>query len=318
MNQPVKVLILGGNGFIGRNLAKTFVQMQGYEVTCFDMAEPQAPCVGVQYRTGDFFDSRMLRECVQAYDVIYHAVSTLTPGNSNACYMNGYERDFVQSVRLCDYVAEAGKKLIFLSSGGTVYGRHERMPVTENDFCRPINHYGAVKRCIESVMETFHVQNGARMIVARISNPYGPGQDYRKGVGVIDAAIRNAMSGTPMTVWGDGNVIRDYIYIDDACGMLAALASYEGPATIFNLSSGEGRSVNQIIAVVRELFPELQVNYTPARSVDLKEIVLDNRRIRRVYSVPLVSLEDGVHRYIDYIRRETGENERTPGKTEGR
>lgn len=301
MKQQGKVLILGGNGFIGTNLISVFVQRPDYSVTSFDRADAARKEAGVTYLTGDFFDDRQLKELVDEYDVIYHAVSTLTPGNSNTNYMNGYERDFIQSVKLCDYVQKAGKKMIFLSSGGTVYGKHERMPVSENDYCQPINHYGTVKRCIESVMQAFREQNGARMIVARISNPYGPGQDYRKGVGVIDATLKNAIHRTPMTVWGDGEVVRDYIYIDDACAMLAALAEYEGPEGIFNLSYGEGHSVNEIIGIVKERYPELEVVYTPGRAVDLKEIVLNNHRIRSVYGKPLVSLKEGIMRYADSI-----------------
>ena len=301
---PVKVLILGGNGFIGTNLAKPFTQKPGYSVTCFDRAEAVQKQPGVFYLSGDFFNDDQMKALVDEYDVFYHAISTLTPGNSNTNYMNGYEKDFIQSVKLCDLIQKAGKKLIFLSSGGTVYGKHEKMPVSEVDYCQPINHYGVIKHCIESVMQTFHVQNGARMIVARISNPYGPGQDFRKGVGVIDAAIKNAVHGTTMTVWGDGEVIRDYIYIDDVCAMLASLSEYGGSKDLFNISSGTGYSVNDIIGIVRSRYPDLKVEYTPGRSVDLKEIVLNNKRIRSVYNCPLISLEEGIQRYADYIEKE--------------
>lgn len=304
MKQPVKVLILGGNGFIGTNLAKTFAQKTEYIVSSFDRVDASVKQPGVHYLSGDFFDEDQLRELVKNHDVFYHAVSTLTPGNSNTNYMNGYERDFIQSVKLCDLVQKEEKKLIFLSSGGTVYGKHEKMPVTETDFCQPINHYGTVKHCIESVMQVFRTQNGAKMIVARISNPYGPGQDFRKGVGVIDAAIKNAIHKTLMTVWGDGEVIRDYIYIDDVCAMLSTLAEYEGPNGVFNLSSGEGYSVNDVIRIVRNKYPDLRVEYTPARSVDLKEIVLSNKKIRRLYNHPLVTLEEGINRYADHIEKE--------------
>ncbi len=301
MKQPVKTLILGGNGFIGTNLARMLCKNPQYSVTSFDRVDAVAKQEGISYISGDFFNDDQLKSLVDEYDILYHAISTLTPGNSNTNYMNGYEKDFIQSVKLCDLVQKAGKKLIFLSSGGTVYGKHEIMPVSEMDYCQPINHYGTVKRCIESVMQAFHEQNNARMIVARISNPYGPEQDFRKGVGVIDAVIKNAIHKTPMTVWGDGEVIRDYIYIDDVCAMLVTLAEYEGEHAIFNLSSGEGHSVNDIIRFVNIIYPDLEVQYTPGRPVDLKEIVLDNSRICSIYHQPMVSLQEGIHRYINYI-----------------
>lgn len=300
MKNKSKILILGGNGFIGKNLAKT-LYAQGYAVTCFDCSEPQQRTEGIHYITGDFFDNNQLNAIVKEHDIIYHAVSTINPGNSNRLYMQGYEKDFVQSVRLCEYIHQMKKKLIFLSSGGTVYGHHETFPVPEEAACHPINHYGTLKRCIESVMTAFRVQDEDRMIVARISNPYGPGQDFRKGVGVIDAILKNAINGTTMTIWGDGEVVRDYIYINDACAMLAALADYEGKEGIFNLSSGEGHTVNEIISIVRSIYPQLKVVYQEARSVDLKKIILDNNRIRKIYIHPLVSMEDGIRLFAGEI-----------------
>ena len=300
MKRQCNILILGGNGFIGSNLARTLNSHPEYAVTSFDRVEPSVRCPGVEYLMGDFFDDRQLLPLAERYDVVYHCVSTITPGNSNTEYMRGYAGDLLQSVRLCDAIQRAGNRLIFLSSGGTVYGRQAKMPVPEDAPCQPINHYGTIKHCIESIMRSFRLQQNARMIIARLSNPYGPGQDFRKGVGVIDAVIRNALNRTPMTVWGDGEVIRDYLYIDDACGMLAALADYEGPEEVFNLSSGEGHSVNEIIRFVKGRYPDLEVVYTPARSVDLKEIVLDNTRIRKVYTRELLSLREGIDRYLTW------------------
>lgn len=304
MNQKPKVLILGGNGFIGSNLTRRLATSGCYKVSCFDCTEPNNRIQEVQYLTGDFFDDNYLEQMVREHDIIYHAISTLTPGNSNERYMQGYAGDFVQSVKLCDYVQKAGKKLIFLSSGGTVYGKHENIPIKEDASCDPINHYGTIKRCIEIVMSTFREQNRARMIVARISNPYGPGQDYRKGVGVIDAALKNAIHGETMTIWGDGEIIRDYIYIDDVCGMLEALATYEGSEVFFNLSSGVGHSVNEVLGIVKKDFPKLKVVYQAGRSVDLQRIILDNSKIKELYIQPIVTLEEGIKRYRTQIEKD--------------
>ncbi len=300
MRSGQKAIILGGNGFIGKNLAVELLA-QDYDITCFDCAVPQSRQDGIQYITGDFFDDKQLEELVQNHDVVYHAVSTINPGNSNMFYMRGYEKDFIQSVHLCEYVQKYHKKLIFLSSGGTVYGKHENFPIKENAACHPINHYGAVKSCIENVMLSFKSQNAGNMIIARISNPYGPGQDYKKGVGVIDALLKNAIKGTPMTIWGDGEVIRDYIYIKDACVMLAALAGYEGKESIFNLSSGEGHSVNEIISIVRNIYPQLNVIYQEGRPVDLPKIILDNSRLQRIFGIPITPIETGIQLFAKEI-----------------
>ncbi len=301
MEWKPKVLILGGNGFIGSNLARRLVSCNRYAVSCFDCSEPKKNIEGINYIIGDFFNDDSLERMIEEHDIIYHAISTLTPGNSNERYMQGYSKDFVQSVKLCEYVQKGKKKLIFLSSGGTVYGKHEETPVKEEAFCCPINHYGTVKRCIEIAMSAFRTQNHANMLVARISNPYGPGQDYRKGVGIIDAALKNAIHKSTLTIWGNGEVVRDYIFIDDVCGMLEALADYEGKESVFNLSSGTGYSVNDIIHLVRLRYPDLKVDYQSERSVDLKSIVLDNTRIRGIYKQELTPLEIGISIFAEEI-----------------
>ena len=207
-----KVLVLGGNGFIGRNLCSYLVK-QGEDVYSFDMAYPEVKEAGVHYIAGDFFDDYTLRNVVKDMRVIFHAICTLNPGNSNEKCILGYERDFVQTAKLCDYIKDENSRLIFLSSGGTVYGNQRIQPITEDAVPVPINHYGNLKLCIENTIRTFNFQSKRHMIIARISNPYGPGQDYLKGVGFIDAALKRAIHGETIEVWGSGNVVRDYIYI---------------------------------------------------------------------------------------------------------
>ena len=112
------------------------------------------------------------------------------------------------------------------------------------------------------------------MLVARISNPYGPGQDYHKGVGFIDAAIKRALANETIEIWGDGKVVRDYIYIDDVCKMLYKLIDYKGEYEVFNLSSNTGTSQNEIVDAIKKMEPKLEIKYLPARNVDAKKIIL--------------------------------------------
>lgn len=296
-----KILILGGNGFIGRNLCE-YLSGQGERVYSFDMTLPQTSVEGVTYLTGDFFDDYTLQHILQDMDVIYHAICTLNPGNSNEKYIMGYERDFVQTVKLCSYIQDTDCRLIFLSSGGTVYGNQEVQPIPETAVPVPINHYGNLKLCIENTIRTFNFQMKKNMLVARISNPYGPGQDYRKGVGFIDAAIKCALHKETLEIWGDGNVVRDYICIGDVCRMLYALIDYKGKYEVFNLSSNTGTSQNQVIEVIRQLEPELTVSYLPARNVDARKIILDNTRILELTGLEIMGLKEGICNYYRYIR----------------
>lgn len=295
----LNTLIIGGNGFIGSNLAR-HLSDNGYNVTSFDIAQPPRPDPRVKYIMGDFFDDNVLSAAIKGRDVIFHALSTINPGNSNQKYMMGYGRDFIQTVKLFDMLKDTDTKLVFLSSGGTVYGIKEVMPISEDAVTRPINHYGTVKLCIESALRVFDVQAKSKMMIARIANPYGPGQDYSKGVGFIDAVIKKTLAGETVEVWGDGEIVRDYIHIDDVCGMLVALAGYNGEETVFNLSSGEGTSQNRILEIVKNIDDKVNYEYKPARSVDVRQIVLDNTRIMSIYNRKLENLEDGIRSVYDY------------------
>ncbi len=299
-----RVLILGGNGFIGRNLCEHFLA-KGWAVTSFDLLSPQKKIDGIRYIEGDFFDDRQLGAAINDQDVIIHSISTVTPGNSNVKFMQGYEKDLVQTAKLCELLVGTNTKMIFLSSGGTVYGDQPIQPITECSRTTPINHYGCIKICIENIIRTFNIQFKTKFIIARVANPYGPGQDYKKGVGFVDAAVKKAMVGDEIEVWGDGETVRDYIHIDDVCRMIYALIRYRGTEDTFNISSGEGVSQNTILSLLKEIGYDVNVTYKNARGVDVKRIVLDNSRIREVYTEPMVSFREGIARYCDYLKQYT-------------
>lgn len=298
-----RILVLGGNGFIGSNLCRLLASI-GYEVYSFDLVKPKHNYIkNVHYLVGDFFCNDDLSDAIKEKDYIVHAISTLYPGNSNDCYVRGYEKDFIQTVKLCEMLVGSKTRLIFLSSGGTVYGQHSIQPICENVLPQPINHYGNIKLCMENTIRTFNYQMHIKMLIVRISNPYGVGQDYRKGVGFIDAVLKNTLQQTPITIWGDGENVRDYIYIDDVCKMIVSLLEYEGEYDTFNISSGIGISQNEIIRMIRKLGLKPQVVYKEKRSVDVRRIVLDNSRIMSVYNNSLVPLKDGVTAYYEYLCR---------------
>ena len=298
-----KVLVIGGNGFIGTNLCK-YLSGKDVDVYSMDIREPKETLANVTYVAGDFFDDVFLKELVEDKDVIYHAISTVQPGNSNEKYMSGYSRDLLQTVKLCSFLLGTKTRMIFLSSGGTVYGNQEIQPIKEDAVPLPINHYGNVKLCIENTIRIFNMQMHTKMLVARIANPYGPAQDYQKGVGFIDAVIKKTLKKETVSVWGDGNIIRDYIYIDDVCKMLYQMSEYEGDEEVFNLSSGTGTSQNEIIAMVQKINPAIQVEYLDYRSVDAKKIVLDNSKIQSICNINILSIEEGIKRYYQNLQEQ--------------
>ncbi|MGB4661425.1 MAG: NAD-dependent epimerase/dehydratase family protein, partial [Mobilitalea sp.] len=290
----------GGSGFIGSNLGITLLAYH-YDVYSFDMLYPNIRIEGVNYIIGDFFDDFTLNMVIKGMDYVVHSLSTVNPGNSNEKYMQGYERDFIQTVKLCEILIKENIKLLFISSGGTIYGDKEIQPIREDVLPNPINHYGNLKLCIENTISTFNKQENANMMIARISNPYGPGQDFTRGVGFVDAALKKAITKQPIEIWGNGSVVRDYIYIDDVCQMLEKLLEYNSDEVIFNISSGHGTSQNNIIEILHDMGLEEQVIYKDARSVDAKKVVLDNSKIMRVYHKEIISITEGIDKYYHWL-----------------
>ena len=192
--------------------------------------------------------------------------------------------------------------MIFLSSGGTVYGNQEVQPITEEAMTHPINHYGNLKLCIENTMRTFNCQENTKIIIARIANPYGIGQDFKKGVGFIDAVLKKGISDETIEIFGEGDIIRDYIYIDDVCKMLIALIPYTGLYEVLNISSGIGYSQKEIINFAREWIPNLKISFQNPRTIDVKKIVLDNSRIKHIYNSDLIPLHKGMEIYFRYLK----------------
>lgn len=302
MQEKKRYIILGGNGFIGKNLC-TYIANKGHEVTSFDRVLPECQDSKVTYIQGDFFEDDFLKEIISDKDIIIHTISTINPGNSNELYMNGYERDFVQTVKMCSWIKDTEKKIVFLSSGGTVYGDYDKQPLKEDVLPRPINHYGNVKLSIENALRIFHVQNKLKATIARISNPFGPGQDYKKGVGFVDAVLKQSLDNCEVEIWGDGENIRDYIYIEDVCKYLYLLAEYQGDELIFNVSSGMGISQNQVVQSIRNIGIEVEVRYKESRSVDVRKIILDNSKINKIGNFEVTPFQEGIKKYYEYLKK---------------
>lgn len=297
-----KILVIGGSGFLGNNICR-YLAGKNYEVYNFDLVEVTG-VKDIHFIKGNFFDEEDLKMAVKGKDCVIHAVSTINPGNSNESYMRGYQQDFIQTVKLCHILAQSRIRLIFLSSGGTVYGNQVHQPVNENVLPCPINHYGNIKLSIENTMRTFNYQMGADFLIARISNPYGHGQNFQTGVGFIDAVLKNAMQDTIIEIWGDGENIRDYIYIDDVCEMLECIMRYSGNQDTFNVSSGKGISQNEIIDIVKSIGYSPKVVYKERRKVDVKSIILSNERIQRLWQKNPIDIRSGIKLYNEYLKRQ--------------
>jgi UDP-glucose 4-epimerase len=166
--------------------------------------------------------------------------------------------------------------LIFISSGGAVYGEPKQIPISENHFTNPISHYGVGKLSIEKFLYVYGREVGLDYLILRLSNPYGPHQETKRGQGLIPKIIRSALSDKPLEVWGDGSSIRDFIYVEDAVDAICRALSYQGERRILNIGSGQGHSIIDLISEVEsQLNLRIAVEFSPSRSLDVPINVLD-------------------------------------------
>lgn len=293
------ILVLGGRGFIGKNVCRKLVE-GGEEVFSLDK-EKEGHAVGVNVVVADFFSDEVFKFIDRA-DIIIHSISTVSTSNADCLYLRGYEKDLIQTIKIFEYVSLKKKRLIFLSSGGTVYGDSAIIPIKEEACQTPINHYGVIKLCMEKSASVFNRKYGNNIICLRISNPYGPGQDFTKGIGFIDAVLKKSLNNETLTIWGDGNIIRDFIYIDDVADIIKFFCYYNGKETVINVGTGVGKSQKQIIEIIKKMGLGINVHYDAARTVDVKMNVLDCTRLKSIYPNDIKELEEGIKEYYEYIK----------------
>ena len=303
-------LVLGGCGFIGRHLALALVH-QGEHVAIADIAPAPAALLDAvaSFHLLDL-DAPDWASLLNDYDVIHHCAWSTVPKTANDNPLKDIDDNLKGLVRLLEALrAFPGKRLVFASSGGTVYGRLQHIPVPESHPLAPITAYGASKVSAEAYLGFYRGCYGIDCRVARISNPFGAGQNPRGGQGAVTTFLFQALEHEPITIWGDGSVVRDYIHIADLAAGLIRLGQAEfspaDPLPIFNVASGHGVSLNSIIDTLRSrLGLNPQVNYLPGRAFDVPVSVLDITKAGTELNWrPSLSFEDGCARMLHDIRR---------------
>jgi len=291
-----KVLVLGGAGFIGMALTQRLNRL-GYAVTAVDRYW-SCKIEGVKCVTGDVFDASLLSDVMSKQDIVFHLVSTTVPASSNKSPLFDCETNVLGTLRVLDSMVENKvPQIVFASSGGTVYGVPDDTPITEAFPNFPISAYGIGKLAIERYLYLYSYMHGIHAVALRLANPYGSGQVPETGQGVIATFVKRALHGETIEIWGDGSVIRDFIYIDDVIdAFIASITRLNEPFTLLNIGSGNGTSVLEILrAIENELGSEISVLFQPTRSCDVPEIVLDITKAKEILGWnPKIHLNEGI------------------------
>ncbi len=295
------VLLLGG-GFIGAALADRLA-VEGRQV---HVLTPNAvpKLEGVHYLQGYMDDQELLDELLPRCRAVIHLASSTTPAKSNSlpvCELENLAPSLRMLQKLQDYPET---HLVFFSSGGTIYGNPRCLPVPEDAQLAPLSYHGAGKVALEAFLCALR-SRGQAVTILRPSNAYGPGQALKNNFGLIRTMLEHVRCGTPLEIWGDGENVRDFIYIDDiteACSRFVALPQDNGT---YNLGSGKGYSVNEVRGIVEQITGvKLETVYHQARQIDVRAVVLNISRIEEETSWrPQTSLEEGVRRTWNWLKQ---------------
>ncbi|WP_284945419.1 NAD-dependent epimerase/dehydratase family protein [Acidisoma cladoniae] len=303
-------LILGGGGFIGKHVALLLAQA-GHQVTLAGRrplvhAMPAALADRVTFRRLEL-GSADWDALVAKADVVHHYAWGSLPASANANPGGDLRTNVGLTIDMLDALHRRGAgRVVFSSSGGTVYGKLHAVPVSEDHPMAPITAYGAGKATAEVYLGLYRAMHGLDCRIARIANPYGAGQDLSRGLGAVTTFLHHALNGLPITIWGTGDVVRDYIHIADAAQALVALAAAPRHETfIFNVGSGVGISLNEIVAELEtRLGRTLDVTRTATRAFDVPISLLSVARAKSVLGwAPALSFTDGMARTLDDLRR---------------
>lgn len=282
-------LIVGGGGFIGRHVAIVLAR-QGHRVVVADRTQPHFE-FPADVRDRISWERLELASAdwdamIADMDTVHHYAWTSIPASANANPLGDLTSNVASTITLLDALHRKAKgRIVFASSGGTVYGKVREVPVKEDHALAPITAYGAGKVAAEVYLGLYRSLYNVDCRIARISNPFGAGQDIAKGQGAATKFLHQALSNEEIVIWGDGTVIRDYIHISDVADALAlfALLPDLGETYVLNIGSGEGTSLNQIISEIEHrLRKRLAVRRVAARPFDVPVNVLDITRAREI------------------------------------
>jgi UDP-glucose 4-epimerase len=302
----LRCLVLGGGGFLGKSLTRALCAA-GAKPAVFSRGEA-ASCDGSEatWIRGDFRDPAAVGQALSGCEVVFHLVSGTTPGVLRQDLVAEVLINILPTIQLLGACAQAGvRKVVYVSSGGAVYGIPKRLPIPESAETLPITAYGAGKLMIEQALALHAREHQLQYQVLRVSNPYGPGQSPFRQQGVVSALMYRAIHGLPLEIWGDGDVVRDFIHVDDVTAALLDAVRYNGPHRVMNVGSGQGMSINQVACDVEaRLGRTLPRVMSPGRRSDVPVNVLDISLITGETSWrPEVSWMAGLHDTAEWLRR---------------
>lgn len=275
----MRCLVLGASGFIGGHLIASLAE-SGHQVVAyarhFDTNHSISADSNIEYVTGDFCNEPRWNELLTGVQVCYHLISTTVPKSSNDDPIADVTGNIIGTLHFLEAAKKKNVRIVFASSGGTVYGRINTDSIDEHHPTDPLCSYGITKLAIEKYLLLYRELHGMRSVVLRIANPYGEGQQPDAIQGAVAVFMGRVLRGHTIDIWGDGSVVRDYIYVQDVVQAMIAASEYGGRLNVFNVGSGVGVSLLELLAMIEQVTAKkADIIFHPSRSFDVPRNVLN-------------------------------------------
>ncbi|WPO79528.1 NAD-dependent epimerase/dehydratase family protein [Flavobacterium sp. KACC 22761] len=297
------VLLLGGTGFIGSNIIK-YLKKERYKIFVLELpGKIHDTNDDVTFFYGKLEQIELVKKIVvdNSINIVMHLASSLIPSSDIDAYLNEFEIIIKPTITLLPFFAKSNVRFIFFSSGGTVYGTNKSGIFSESSKTNPISYYGHSKLILEeSILLEGRISN-LNYLIIRPSNPYGVGQNIFGKQGLIAASIGHLLNGEKISIWGDGTVVRDYINIEDLAKGVVGIIENVDNNQIFNIGSGKGYSVNEIIDILKKCsVADFEVEYLEGRPVDVPVMILNVKKFCDIVGDTKICIEDGIKNFYNY------------------
>lgn len=315
----MKVLVTGGAGFIGSHVADAFVAGGARVWVVDDLSSGRRDNVpgAAEFVEADIRDERMaaLFDSVGGFDVVSHHAAQIDVRKSVADPRNDASINVDGFLNVAELARRYGtRRFVMVSSGGVVYGEPEQRPTPESLPKLPLSPYGVTKLVAEQYLHYYANIHRMEYIALRYSNVYGPRQDPHGEAGVVAIFCNRLLAGEPLTIFGDGEQTRDYVFVGDVVQAnlkAAELELSDAPASLdaraFNVGTGQETSVNELArTLMRVSGREVPVEHAEARRGEVLHSCLDVSRLRSTGWSPRTTLEDGLKRTFDHIAERNG------------
>jgi UDP-glucose 4-epimerase len=308
----MKTIVIGGAGFIGSLVSHTLIQA-GHEVIIVGRRppDPHKTLLGCTYRIADLGNRAQMREILEpgcnVIDLAYATVPKTSYGDPTFDLL----ANVPGSVSLLEESRAVGvRRLLLVSSGGTVYGPPQALPIQESHPTSPISPYGITKLTIEHYALMFHQTHDLSVVIVRPANAYGVDQRSRTGQGFLATAIDAILSQREIEVYGPSGSIRDYIHVADVADGIVAALNFGIDGQVYNIGTGIGAANLDVISLLRPIARDsgysIQVNHLPSRRYDVDANVLDCQRLISVSGwTAKTSLRQGLAEMWEHALRRT-------------